>query len=438
MLANHQLLCDAPAVSRVTHGKGSTQAEAVGSALGEAVERYSASIWTDDEIVRATRDTLVAPSVDPRHLVLYAPDQYKSLPFTPYTDATVLGWMQGFALGRGHPIFIPALAVLMNYRALLTGGVPVSRQLQREGSTAPDLAEAVRRGVLEVMERDAFMIAWLNTLPCLEASPGDDHPDAAVKAARELLGRRGIALRVFRVPTDWPCNVFIAVAVAPDGMLPAATAGLGVSADPAEAASKAVLEVCQIRPALGRALRDGGQRDRMAKLLTDTAAGDGVRPRVVVCQPDDGAGVGLPTESAGMPVRLANRPVRRDREPSRTGRGDYRSGILDILYVDLTPADMYRRGLSTARVIIPNAQPIDFGIGARRLGAERSNYFSVDPGVSRCRLARGAESQSPSDELTIGVARSAFAGVEFSSQYLRALVFHSDPRAAGCRRTGGA
>ena len=190
------------------------------------------------------------------------------------------------------------------------------------------------------------------------------------KAARELLGRRGIALRVFRVPTDWPCNVFIAVAVAPDGMLPAATAGLGVSADPAEAASKAVLEVCQIRPALGRALRDGGQRDRMAKLLRtqqpETVSDHGL----LYASPTMVPALGFLLNQRACPFDWRTAPFAETESlpglvAAITGRG------FDILYVDLTPADMYRRGLSTARVIIPNAQPIDFGIGARRLGAER-------------------------------------------------------------------
>lgn len=62
---------DPPAALRVTLGGGGGD----GQRLGEAVERYSASIWKRDEVVYARRDALDVPSLDPRELALYAPDQ---------------------------------------------------------------------------------------------------------------------------------------------------------------------------------------------------------------------------------------------------------------------------------------------------------------------------------------------------------------------------
>jgi ribosomal protein S12 methylthiotransferase accessory factor len=42
-----------------------------------------------------------------------------------------------------------------------------------------------------------------------------------------------------------------------------------------------------------------------------------------------------------------------------------------LLYVNLTPPDMARLGLYTARAILPTFQPIDFGWKERRLGGSR-------------------------------------------------------------------
>jgi ribosomal protein S12 methylthiotransferase accessory factor len=53
----------------------------------------------------------------------------------------------------------------------------------------------------------------------------------------------------------------------------------------------------------------------------------------------------------------------------------------DLLYVNLTPADMAHIGLYTARVVVPGFQPIDFGWKERRLGGTRLYRLPVSLGL---------------------------------------------------------
>ena len=63
-------------------GKGMTVDAARVSALGEAVERYSGGCWLADELLFASRSELDGPSLDPRRLVLYRPEQYGEVRYT--------------------------------------------------------------------------------------------------------------------------------------------------------------------------------------------------------------------------------------------------------------------------------------------------------------------------------------------------------------------
>jgi ribosomal protein S12 methylthiotransferase accessory factor len=49
----------------------------------------------------------------------------------------------------------------------------------------------------------------------------------------------------------------------------------------------------------------------------------------------------------------------------------FRRANTDLLYFNLTSADLHEFGVYAARVIIPGFQPIDFGWKERRLGGER-------------------------------------------------------------------
>src|SRR5271157_2890434 len=92
-LADHRFLGKESAEQRVCSGKGMTLDQARAGALGEAIERYAASCWDAREVIQARRDQLGTAALDPRRLVLYREDQYADLPYAPYRDESVLGWV---------------------------------------------------------------------------------------------------------------------------------------------------------------------------------------------------------------------------------------------------------------------------------------------------------------------------------------------------------
>ncbi|MFN2606682.1 MAG: YcaO-like family protein [Acidimicrobiales bacterium] len=373
-------------------GKGMTAEVARATALGEAVERYSSGCWEPGEVVHAARPELAGPSLHPRDLVLFRPDQYGGLPYAPYADDTVMGWVPARSLASGGEVLVPALAVFMSYHAVHRGEYlcPVTSNGLAAG---PNPARSVLSGLLEVLERDAFLVTWMNRLPVTAVDPAT-HPDPDVVGLWRGYDRRRVRLSLFRLPTDHPAHVFMALAVDEGDDGPAAVIGMGADLDPARAAAKAALEVAQIRPALRMSLRIDETKARVAALVAD--------PHLVADIDDHNL---LYTDRRSLPRLsfLLDRPLEPfdwsvwagDRAPGAgpalTTLVDHLAGAgTDVLTCDLTPPELARLGLYTARVIVPGFQPIHFGWTETRLAGHR--LFDVP-----CRLGFTDAPTTPAD-----------------------------------------
>ncbi|MEW6074619.1 MAG: TOMM precursor leader peptide-binding protein [Planctomycetota bacterium] len=373
-LANHGFLAAEPVSFLAGSGKGMSLAEARASALGEAAERYAGSLPPAGGVVRAARGDLDGPALDPRRLVLYAPAQYDSLPYTPYAEGSVVAWMKARPWGREEELYVPALAVLLSHR--IAPGEAFLFPMSSNGLAAgPSLAAAVRSALAEVAERDAFLHLWLHRLPARRVDPRT-HPAAEVRELWIAYARRGVSLELYRMPTDHPIAAFLGLAVEPAAEAgPVVVVGLGADLDPARAARAALLEACQVRPALRQWLRDPAIRARAEALR------DGLRP---VASIDDHL------LRYALPPALGSFAFLRERDAEEidwaagpgADRADPAAALellaahlqgqgRDVLAVDLTTPDFARSGLHVARVLVPDYQPLHFGRGERRLGGTR-------------------------------------------------------------------
>ncbi|MFZ1410394.1 MAG: TOMM precursor leader peptide-binding protein, partial [Micropruina sp.] len=191
-------------------GKGMDLLGARNTALGEALERYSSLTWKPPRHRRARRDQLDYPSLDPRELVLFAESQYASLPFAPYSEESELDWVPARSLVSDREVWVPLQGATLGSehthgRGLLFG--PTSNGF----AAGPSLSFAVEHALLEVIERDAFLLAWMHRL---ETQPyqASTIPDDTTRSIAELYARRGVRIEVHLLPTDSLATVAMAVA----------------------------------------------------------------------------------------------------------------------------------------------------------------------------------------------------------------------------------
>jgi ribosomal protein S12 methylthiotransferase accessory factor len=206
-------------------GAGRTRAEAAASAVGEAVERYSATYVPYEELLVATARDLPG-AVDPARFALFS-DRQLAAPgfrFRRFTDDTVIAWVEGRELPTGQPVYLPAELVFLG-PAAIPGERPVAYATSSGLACGESVEDTLLRGLCEVLERDAFMIVWANrlSLPVLDESLFDPWDSSLLACAGlrhaavdlSAFHRFPVVLGIVRAPAPFPGAVGVGAAAAP-------------------------------------------------------------------------------------------------------------------------------------------------------------------------------------------------------------------------------
>ncbi|MFI6680772.1 TOMM precursor leader peptide-binding protein [Kribbella sp. NPDC050470] len=341
-------------------GKGWTHRAARDGALGEALERYAAMTWHPERKLTSTYDGLDRPGLHPRDLVLFADHQYDDLPFQPWRPETELEWVPAQSLVTGQEIWIPLLATHLGYRSPAALFPATSNGF----AAGADRDSATLRALLEVVERDAFAIAWTHQLAgrCVAAA---DVPDEVIRGIAATHARRGVELTVHLLPTDTAATAVLAVAWS--DRAPAAVVGAAAAMDPVVAARSAVLEVAQVRPLLRSRLRLPAVRARMVELAAAPAKVATIDDHDLLYADPAAEGLGFLRDSPRLPWP--------DASPGDDSLGALVRSLAqvapDVLAVDVTPPDVEAVGVRVVRGLVPGFVPIWFGANQARLGGSR-------------------------------------------------------------------
>lgn len=349
-------------------GKGPTLTEARNLALGEALERYSALTWQPGRQVRGVRADLDGPALDPRDLVLFADHQYADLPYSPYAEDTELDWVPANSVALESAVWVPLSAA---HIGLPTNHAPPLFPGNSNGFAAgPTLREAVLAALLEVVERDAVLLAWTHRLPGRRYA-ATDIPDPQTQEVAAGYARRGVRIDVHLLPTDSVVEVAMAIAWA--DREPAVVVGLGAATTPTVAARRAVLEVAQVRPSLKARLRVPETRDRLAMLVADPSLVDDLSDHDLLYADPATAESALGFFQQ-TPLDRAEGWAQPSSDVDDALRRVVRSLVDvagDVLYLDVTAEDVVPLGVRVAKAIVPGFQPIHFGAREMRLGHRR-------------------------------------------------------------------
>jgi ribosomal protein S12 methylthiotransferase accessory factor len=370
-----------PAVAGV--GKGETREAAKVRAIAEAVERYCATQPDPRRSFRACLAGLQQRAVDPTDCVLYSDRQYATPGFSyaRFSRQTTMTWTYGMMLPDDEIVVVPAILVYLSRtweRQSEYICLPTSNGL----AAGLDIDMAILNGLLEVIERDAFMISWLTRRRCTRVNYLGQWGLSDIIA--DHYSQFGIELIVVNLTTDLPVHVMMAIAINRDAVGPAAVIGLGASLNPVLAVEKALCEVCQGRPGEPMRYRQKPPQERLrgfenVRDMMDHSALFSM-PHML-CEFD----FLLPVES-GKEARLEEFPdysrgcIREDVQFCIDALADVGS---KVIYVDVTTPDIAPLGLRVVRIIITELQPVHFGHGGERLGGKRLFGLPVKLGYSQ-------------------------------------------------------
>jgi ribosomal protein S12 methylthiotransferase accessory factor len=351
---------------------------AFAAAVGETAERYSAAYVPEERLVLATAHELGGEAVDPDRFELFAPHQYAAadFPFRPFTRATRVRWTRGWSLTDRRPVLVPAQLVYLDWQCLHEEEEPIAASSSNGLACGQTRDAATLAGLLELIERDAFQIAWANrlSLPRLDVS-GD--PALVAYAARTYdrarLPYATIDLSLFH---DVPVVLGVVRSV-PDGGI---AVGAAAAVDVREAWRKALNEAFAVS-AWGRSLV---RTDPHREFASDY---DDVRTFAYhvhfYAQP----------ENAPRAAFLdGSDEVRDARTVARAGSGDageivaaVASGLaargIAVYAVDVTAPDIAAAGLHVVKAVSPELVPLDAVYRGRFLGPRRLYHAAHELGL---------------------------------------------------------
>lgn len=216
------------------------------AAIAEGIERYCGNRVPPpghpDAPVRATATELAEKGLrlyGPGDLPTYADWQYarEKFPYRPLTPQTPALWTRGTEQlpgGRTAEVWAPVALTHLNWRQGQLRELPRTHHLNYAGiATGQGLDDAVERGLLEIVERDALELWWHLDGPTRGIDP------VSVPGLADDIAGSALDVHIVEMRSEFaPCMA----ALVHDPRLGLYAAGFACKYDPAEAARKAVLE----------------------------------------------------------------------------------------------------------------------------------------------------------------------------------------------------
>jgi ribosomal protein S12 methylthiotransferase accessory factor len=326
-------------------GKGLTLSGAILSGVGEAIERYSASLPDVSRINWVRFEELDGDVLDPREFALYTDDQYdgEGFSYVRFDPSVRHPWIRGHWFQNERPVWVHAvfgfLSLTLHKEHLICQGT--SNGLAAGSS----MADAAMRATMELVERDAFLAAWLTGRPGRRVNLQNEPDLQEVIAGLEALGA---TVEIYILDTSAFGSTALCLAFGDGQAYPGVTLGLGCDLEPRLAIRQAVLELGQTGPYLRRLMQSNA--------VTTPASPAGVKTML------DHAAYYFPAERARAFDRLRGN----ERPPLPRQSSDLRIAIVDV-----TSRDVATGPFRVARAVSPDLQAISYGHGLERAVVKR-------------------------------------------------------------------
>lgn len=337
-----------------TGGTATDRATAKIAAIGEAIERYCLSLSDPTDFRTASYERLDTPALNPLEMNLFSERQRREYSLSKErTRSAEYDWTMTTQLTDGTQTLIPGQLVYLPFQQS-----PMVREPTTTGAAAGmDYESAIYRALCEVVERECFIIGYLNRLPFPKVDLSTAG-EAAQSFATELKAS-GQEVHVFDISLDHPFESCLAVAV-DEERLPAVSLGLNCSVSMNEAVRGALREALQIS-SWDVGYDEPAVPPEEISTLPERARYWGDHHRI------DELSFWLETEKQ-VPVR----DTELDRDDALTSFESFlRENGYEAYVADVTTADVEECGFKVVKVVVPQFHPMHLVERYRYLGSER-------------------------------------------------------------------
>jgi ribosomal protein S12 methylthiotransferase accessory factor len=316
-------------------------------------------------------------ALDPRTLGLYPPERYArpGFPFEPFDADRVCRWVWGYSFARREPILVPQAYAYYRTHVTNPGDPSFACEVSNGCALGSCLEEAILYGILEVVERDAFLMTWYARLPAAQIDLFSARDRSIPVLAEAIEAETGYQALIFDTTMEHGIPSVWAMAVCPPGTeQPGLACAAGAHLDPELAASGALSELGPILIDLISRYPDVAERGR-------AMAGD---PSLVVTMEDHAVLYANHEASSHLDFLTTAARVRSFADIRRRDVADAFRNIdltddltevvrrllrhgLDVVVVDQTSPEHRAGGFSCVKAIVPGMLPMTFGHDNRRI-----------------------------------------------------------------------
>lgn len=349
------------------------------TALTEALERYGGQRPKGKQTgVWASYRQLGKQALDPTTLGLHTPEQYAlpGYPYLPYHHDLMCNWVWGYSFQRQSPILLPEHVAYygLGHQKTEQPNPSFLYEISNGCALGNCLEEAILYGILEVAERDAFLMAWYAQLSLPRLDPLSARSPIPGLLIEHLERTTGYTISVFNSTLDHavPCCWVMAIDAQDREGMPKAICAAGSHPHPEEAVISALLELA---PMVKRSYDWFKQkRENALEMLAD--------PMAVREMEDHSLLYFLP--EAFERLRFLTQPRQQYtfqqafddfyRKPANLDLRDdlnelidyYLKRGIDIITIDQTTTEHALQGLHCVKIIMPGMLPMTFGHQYRR------------------------------------------------------------------------
>ena len=311
-------------------------------------------------------------AIDPRSLGLYPPERYElpDFPFHRFDPGRPISWVWGYSLQQCAPVLVPELIAYYGAAGSLPGETALVYECSNGCALGGCLEEAIVHAILEVAERDAFLLTWhaRRIVPRLDLATAAD--PAVPLLAATITRQTGYRVVVFETTVEHGIPCTWALASHPDddpGVAKLACTG-GSALHPSRAALNALTELGPILAQLAN--RYPRNRERAVMMTENPSA---VRQMdehsLLYACPEVRHRLDFLWAGDTTPFRAPDSDfLHADlREDMQALIHRYLDSGLDVIIVDQTTPEHRSESLHCVKAIVPGTLPMTFGHDYRRL-----------------------------------------------------------------------
>lgn len=371
-----------------TAGRTNSFAVSELTAILEGLERYCGLEPRGKKtVVHDSYNHLKNQALNPIEVGIHAKEQYgrPDFPFTEFDPDRSIDWVWGYSFLHERPILVPELLAYYSLGGETRGFVyETSNGCALGGS----LEEAILYGILEVVERDSFLMTWYAQMSLPRLDPSSIEDQELLLMIERMRAVAGYDLYLYNSTMEHGIPSILAIAKnrKEKGMNLICAAGSHL--DPVRAVKTAVHELAGMMLSLDEKLEKN--QEEYVRMLHDSS---------LVQQMDDhGMLYGLPQAEARLQFLLDdNRPLQSFKEEFKWKSThldltddlqdilqEFRRLNLDVIVVDQTTPETVRNGLYCVKVLIPGMLPMTFGHHLTRVtGLDRVCRVPMELGYTK-------------------------------------------------------